>query len=553
MADAPHVLILGGGFVAYRTVRALGRAIRRGDVRVTVVTRDNALAVHGLIGEMVTGRILPSTVLSPGRRVFAPANLHVAEIESIDIEARTVVTSRHLDGARFELEYDRAVVCVGTGENLDVYPGLAEHAFRLKSFHDCFRLKNHVVEMLELADIETDPEERRRLLTFFVAGGGFSGTELAGELADLLRRLTQREYPGIGREECRVLVVHPGPTLLPELYGSQNTERPERSYPGLVEYAMNHTRKLGVELMLETRVVGVTPGEVYLSNGEHVPTRTIVSAVGSKPWPLLDQIPVPRDERGRLVVDEYLRVDARDDLWAGGDCTAAPHPQGGTCPPVALFAIKHGACIGDNLRRSLAAKPLRPFRSGVIGQGISIGNRTAVGALKGVPLRGKVAWVAWRSVLWSAAVPGWDRRLRLIADWLVWPLVGRDIAQTGPSQITAYDVRHHVYQPGETIADSGRPVRLVHVIVEGEVEVLAEGDGDEAIETLGPGDHLGRKWLERHGVRLARAKSLVRTVALQEDQANQLQDVLLSTERIVARTELTKAVDLEALRRSQGE
>ena len=149
-------------------------------------------------------------------------------------------------------------------------------------------------------------------------------------------------------------------------------------------------------------------------------------------------------------------------------------------------------------------------------------------------------------------MPTWDRRLRLLADWLVWPLVGRDVAQTGPSQITAYDVRHHVYQPGETIAHSGRPVRLVHVIVEGEVEVLAEGDGQEAIATLGPGDHLGRKWLERHGARLARARSLVRTVALQEDQANQLQDVLLSTERIVARTELTKAVDLDELRRSQG-
>ena len=293
MTDAPHVLVLGGGFVAYRTVRRLRGSIKRGDVRVTVVTRDNALAVHGLIGEMVTGRILASTVLNPGRRVFAPARLHVAEIESIDIEARTVVTSRHLDGARFELDYDRAVVCIGSGENLESYPGLAEHAFRLKSFHDCFRLKNHVLEMLELADIETDPEERRRLLTFFVAGGGFSGTELAGELADLLTRLTRREYRGIAREECRVLVVHPGPTLLPELYGSKNAERSERSYPGLVEYAMKHSRKLGVELMLETKVVGVTPNEVYLSNGEHIPTRTIVSAVGSKPWPLLDDIHAP--------------------------------------------------------------------------------------------------------------------------------------------------------------------------------------------------------------------------------------------------------------------
>ena len=297
----------------------------------------------------------------------------------------------------------------------------------------------------------------------------------------------------------------------------------------------------------------MTPGEVYLSNGEHVPTRTIVSAVGSKPWPLLDQIPVPRDSRGRLMTDEFLRVDGRDDLWAGGDCAAAPHPRGGTCPPVALFAIKHGNRIGDNVRRSLAGKELRPFRSDVIGQGISIGNRTAVGALKGLPLRGKIGWVAWRSVLWSAAVPTWDRRLRLIADWVVWPLVGRDIAQTGPSQITAFDVRHHVYQPGETIADSSRPVRLVHVIVEGEVDVVADVDGADVLETLGPGDHMGRKWLERRHASRARAKSLVRTVALHEDQANELQDVMLSTERILARTELRKALDLEALQGPHGE
>ena len=226
MADAPHVLILGGGFVAYRTVRRLRRAITRGEVRATVVTRDNALAVHGLIGEMVTGRIRAehgAQSRTPRLRTGEPprcrdrVDRRRGEDESSRAATSTARASSWNTTARWS--------CVGSGENLEVYPGLAEHAFRLKSFHDCIRLKNHIVEMLELADIETDPEERRRLLTFFVAGGGFSGTELAGELADLMRRLTKREYPGIAREECRVLVVHPGPTLLPELYGSQSTER----------------------------------------------------------------------------------------------------------------------------------------------------------------------------------------------------------------------------------------------------------------------------------------------------------------------------------------
>jgi NADH:quinone reductase (non-electrogenic) len=546
----PHVLVLGGGLAALQLCRALRKPLKRGELTATVVSRSNYFALHGLIAEMVTGRISPGNVLNPARRVFVPAQVHVGEIESIDLEAKRVVTSRHLDGARFELDYDHAVFSFGSADNLDAYPGLSEHAFHLKQFDDSFRLRNHVIEMLELADIESDPEERARLLTFFIAGGGFSGTELAGELSDFVRRLVSREYPGIAREECRVVIVHPGKTLLPELWGSGNAERRTKSYPSLVEYGMRHMRKLGVELMLETRVVGATPNEVALSNGLHIQTRTLISAVGSKPNPLVESLPLARDERGRIVVDEYLRVEGREDLWAGGDCAAVPHPHGGTCPPVALFARLHGTHIGRNLRRVVAGRPLRPYRSNVIGQGISIGRRTAVGELKGIPMRGKLGWLAWRAVILKV-IPSADRRLRVLADWMIWPLVGRDVVQMGPSQTAAYDVRHHVYQAGETISDLGRPVRLVHVIVEGEVDLVRGAEGEDFLDTIGPGDHFGRKLLQHRGAQSARARSLVRTLTLREDQANQLQDVLLSTSRIVARTGMTRTIDVEELRRAR--
>ena len=129
-------------------------------------------------------------MLSPVRRIFPPATVHVAEIEAIDLDARVVTTSRHLDGARFELALRRARDSRSARAEHRGYPGLAEHAFKLKTFADCFALRNHLLEMLELADVEPSEEERRRLLTFFVAGGGFAGTELAGELADFLRLLT---------------------------------------------------------------------------------------------------------------------------------------------------------------------------------------------------------------------------------------------------------------------------------------------------------------------------------------------------------------------------
>src|SRR3954447_3460977 len=183
----PRVLVLGGGYVAVTLTRGLRRAMKRGDVEVTVVSRANFHVFHGLFGEMVPGRVAPGNILSPVRRIFPPATVHVAEIEAIDLDARLVATSRHLHGARFVLPYDEIVLALGTVQNTEAYPGLAEHAFKLKTFADCFALKNRWREMSDLADIEPSEEQRRRLLTFLVAGGGFSATELAGELADFVR------------------------------------------------------------------------------------------------------------------------------------------------------------------------------------------------------------------------------------------------------------------------------------------------------------------------------------------------------------------------------
>jgi NADH dehydrogenase len=552
MEGAPRVLILGGGFATAGTCRTMRRAMRGGRVDVKVVSRHNYSCLHGLIAEMITGRISPGSVASPARRIFAPAQVHVAEIESIDLDGRRVVTSRALDGARQELEFDHVVLALGSSENIDAYPGLREHAFKLKRFEDCLRLRNHIIEMFELADAETDPDERRRLLTFVVAGGGYSGTEVAGELADYARLLTKREYARISRDEVRVVVVHPGPTLLPELYGSGNLERKAPSFPRLVEFGTRHIEKLGCELMLNTRVTGATSTEVYLSSGDHVPTRTIISTVGTKPNPLLDTLEVERDDRGRIAVDDFLRVRGRPDVWAVGDCASVPHPDGGTCPPVALYAEQHGLHAGANIVRAIRGRPLEPYRRAVRMQGISIGGRTAVGEIRGIGLKGTTPWLVWRAVI-SRVIPSWDRRIRVAAEWLIWPLVGRDIVQVGPSEHDDYDVRHNVFQPGEPIVERHRPVRFVHVIVEGDAELVRDRNGEpETTGTIGPGDHCGRKWLELKDLDLVRAKSLVRTVSLRADEANRLQDVLLSTERLVATTGSFPTIDAAELRRLQS-
>ena len=532
--SAPHVLVLGGGYAAIQIARATRRAIGAGKLRVTIVNRENFHVYHGFVGEMVTGRVSPSHILSPARRLFLPAQVHVAEIQRVDLARRTVTTARSLDGARSTLDYDQLVICLGTVDRTEVYPGLAEHAFRLKTYEDCLALKNHMIEMFELAEIEKDPEERRRLLTFFVAGGGYAGTEVAGELADMARLLSRKEYPGIRREECRFVLVHPGPTILPELYGRDGTG-PE-AHPKLVEFGMKRMGQLGVEVLTSTKVDAATPNEVLLSNGERVPTRTIVSAVGTKMPPVVEQLDLPKDERGRIVTDEACRVPGHDGVWAAGDCASVPLPgkAGATCPQVALYAMKHGRLIGKNLVRVADGKEPKPFTFPGLGQGASVGRRSGVGEVKGLEIKGFPAWLVWRLLL-VYYFPSWDRRLRLMADWLIWPIVGRDIVELRASRSDEYDIRHNVFQPGEVIAQEERTGKYIHVIVEGEVELLLQEDGlEQVLDTLGPGDHFGTRWIESFEMETARAKNVVRTVAVRRDQAPRLQALLGSTGPLTA-------------------
>jgi NADH dehydrogenase len=482
---------------------------------------------------MITGRVSPGSIVSPARRIFSPAHVHVAEIERIDVEARTVTASRHIDGARTVLPYDQLVIGLGSDERIDLYPGLAEHSFRLKAYADDFRLRNHIIEIFELADAETDPDERRRLLTFFIAGGGFAGTEVAGELSDLARLLTSREYPRIRREECRVVLVEPGPTIVPELFQPGNQSA--KAHPRLGERARKHLEELGVEIRTDTSVVAVTPNEVTLSSGERIPTRTVISSVGTKPSPIVEKLPFEKDERGRIVTDWTLRVPGWPGVWAGGDCASVPNPVGGAaCPPVGVYALMHGAQIGRNIRYHSEGKRPRRFHFRGIGQGASVGRRYAVAELHGIEIWGLPAWIVWRTLLFYF-FPSWDRRLRLLADWAIWPIVGRDIAELRVDRKGDFEVRHNVFQAGETIAEERRTGRFIHIIVEGTVEKVISLDGyEQVVATLGAGESFGAQWTEHVELESARAKTGVRTLSLRRDQAPQLQEVLKSASQIVA-------------------
>jgi len=258
-----------------------------------------------------------------------------------------------------------------------------------------------------------------------------------------------------------------------------------------------------------------------------------------RPQPVIEALGLPVDGHGRVLTDPYLRVEGYEDVWAGGDCASVQHRDGGTCPPVGLYALKHGRQIGANIAHAVRGEPLEAFNYSAFAAGISIGRRNAVGEVLGVPLRGKLGWILWRAILFYY-LPTWDRRLRLLADWLIWPFVGRDIVDMDNTAYSDYEVRHHVFSAGETVAHVERPVRYVHVILDGDVELVRDG---EVVGALGPGGHFGRKVLELHPADEARAVTHVRTLALREDQANKLHDLLASAGRLRARTETMPVID----------
>ena len=481
MREPTRVVCLGGGWVAIYLAGALRAAVRKGEVKLTVVSRDNYSTVHGLIAEMLTCKIQPQQINSSVREMITPALLHNAEIESVDVGNRLVLTRRSLDSRVYTLPYDYLVVGVGSVEDFSRYAGIADHTFPLKTFSDCYRLRNHLLSVLEMASIETNAEERRRLLTFVVAGGNYAGIEVACDLVDYFRFLSQTRYPELKFEEFRVVLVEAGPRILPEL-GTR--------HPSLVRYAEKRVLRLGLEMHLGTGLHAATGDGAVLNSGETIPTRSIITCTGMKPSPLLDQFPYERDVRGRLVTDQFCRVPAAINIWAGGDCAAVPHPDGGICPPLAHYAQKAGAIIGANILRVAASRPLKPYSFNGLGEACTLGHRCAIAHMKGVPAYGFLAWIGWRFIVLTMFVPSWTRRVRLMFDWWLTLILGRDVVNPRISERGA--IYHVLYEPGQVIVAAGETGRYHYLLESGDVDVVSsDHKGEAVVSSLKVGDYFG--------------------------------------------------------------
>jgi NADH dehydrogenase len=461
-----RILILGGGFGGVYTALELEKLLGRDrTVEINLVSRENYLVFQPMLPEVISGSIGILDTITPIRRLCPRTNLYTRTVEGIDLRRRLVTLDVGFGAQSLQLEYDHLVIALGNITSFAGIPGLPEHALPFKYLGDALALRNRIIHVLEEADIEQDPEARRHLLTFVVAGGGFSGVEAVAELNDFVRAVA-KSFRHVRAEEIRVILLHAGPLILPELPKS------------LAEFAQRLLMRRGVEIRLNTRLHGATAGAALLADGERIPTRTLVSSVPSAPNPLVAILPVAKDQ-GRIRVDEHLAVVDHLGMWAVGDCAHVIDARTGEpCPPTAQHAIRQARCAARNIAATVRGEPRRSFAFKALGKLGSLGHHSAVAEVFGIKLSGFLAWWLWRTI-YLMKLPGLERKIRVATDWALDLLLPPDIVQLKTER--ALSIRREHFEAGEVIFHEGDRGDWLYIILDGEVEVVRDGLGRDRI------------------------------------------------------------------------
>ena len=399
------VLVVGGGFAGGYVARLLGR---RG---ATIVSPENFMLYTPLLPEAASGTIEPRHVVVPLRQMCPHAELLLGRVTALD-EATRIARVETADAGAHDVHYEQLVLALGAVARTVPVPGLADHALGFKDLADAIHLRNHVLRELEAADAELDPARLSAHLSFVFVGAGYAGVEALAELSDLAADAL-RHYPRLRGTRQRWVLVDAAPKILPEIP------------PRLGDYAARELAGRGVEINVSTTLESLSADEAVLSNGERIATHTLVWTAGVRPNPLLGELGLPLDERGRVRVDSLLRVEGRERLWSLGDCAAVPNEAtpGRLDPPTCQHALRQARRLAKNL----AGEP-EPYSYKMLGQVATLGRYKGIADVLGFCLRGFVGWWITRSYH-LIQLPLLSRKLRVVADWTTSLFFRRDIAE----------------------------------------------------------------------------------------------------------------------------
>ncbi|MGN6735408.1 MAG: NAD(P)/FAD-dependent oxidoreductase [Candidatus Binatia bacterium] len=416
-AAKKRILILGGGFAGAYTALHLERQLRDApDIEIALVARENFVLFTPMLAEVAGCDLEVTDIVQPLRKMLRHSRVMIADAESIDL-VKKQVRIRHSGLAHtYDIPYDQLVLALGAVTNFYRTPGLEEHALTMKTLGDAILIRNRVIDALGVADNVPDETERKTRLTIVVAGAGFAGVETAGAVNDLLRE-AMKFYAKLTPDMARVVVVHPGEVILPELSES------------LGRYAEKRLALRGVEIRPKAKVTGYDGNEVSLDDGTKIATRVLIWTAGITPPPLLASLPCAI-QRGRVVANDCLQVPNWPGVWALGDCALVPDPlnPGKFYPPTAQHAIRQAATLAGNIVSSMRGQSLQPFKFKIIGLLAVIGRRHGVAEILGWQFSGLIAWCLWRAIYLSK-LPGLQKKVRVAIDWMLDLIFSKDLVQ----------------------------------------------------------------------------------------------------------------------------
>ena len=475
-ATRKQIVILGGGFGGVYTARSLERILRPEEADICLINRENYWVYQPMLPEVISGSIGLTDVVSPIRRLCPRTQLVMREVEDIDLANKLVTVSPGFRPRQKHIPYDYLVIALGEVTNFYGMPGMLENAMPFRTLADAMSLRNHVIHVLEEADVEEDAELRRKLLTFVVGGGGFSGVEVIAELNNFVRSV-EKHYLRLRSEKIRAVLVHSRGRILPEMADP------------LALFAQKILTRRGVEIILNDRLVAATSEKAILKSGLEIPCKTIISTVPSASPPVLAKLDLPKD-KGSLAVTSALELRGFEgQVWALGDCASITTASGKSVPPTAQHATREATTCAVNIAAAIRGGKPALFAFEGLGTLGSLGHGSAVAQILGVKISGLLAWILWRCI-YLAKIPGLKPKVRISMDWLVHLLFPPDLAQTRVEPESGIKNQH--FEPGDIIFHQGDLGDSVYVIEQGECDVIKDQNGrPNIVATLRAGDYFG--------------------------------------------------------------
>ncbi|WP_431962797.1 NAD(P)/FAD-dependent oxidoreductase [Actinacidiphila sp. bgisy160] len=445
--ERPRILVVGGGYVGLYAARRILKKMRYAEATVTVVDPRSYMTYQPFLPEAAAGSISPRHVVVPLRRVLPKAEVLTGRVTTID-QDRKVAVVEPLVGETYELPFDYLVIALGAVSRTFPIPGLAEHGIGMKGVEEAIGLRNHVLEQLDKADSTTDEDVRRKALTFVFVGGGFAGAETVGEVEDMARDAA-KYYTNVKREDMRFILVDAADKILPEVG------------PELGTWGLEHLRERGIEVYLGTSMTSCVDKHVVLANGLEVDASTIVWTAGVKPNPTLAKYGLPLGPRGHVDTAATLQVQGTDYIWSAGDNAQVPDLASGPgawCPPNAQHALRQAKVLGDNVVSGMRGFPQKEYKHANLGAVAGLGLHKGValirfGKLK-LKFKGRLAWYFHRGYH-GMAVPTFNRKIRVIADWTLAMFLKREVVSLGA-----------IENPREEFYEAAKPVPAAAVTAE---------------------------------------------------------------------------------------